>query len=485
MATAAQRIAAWSASLTLEDVPEAVAHAAKLHLLDTLGCGLAAHATGVACEGRRRWPSSAASHTRRSSGSGRRLPAPNAAFANAMLCHGLDFDDTHSDSVSHVTTVTGPSALAAGEQLASPGRDVLAAIVAGNEVVCRIGMAASGEFHRRGFHPTAICGVFGGTAAVARLGGLDAGDDDACPGHRRLVRLGLFAYLADGTPTKPMHPAWAAHGAHVAARLAAHGAVGPQSVLEGKFGLYHAFLGAAEGAIDIDAQLADLGSRWETPRIAYKPYPVCHFMHGSLGAAEVAAAGRLFEPDEIEDVLVTVPEAGVSLVLEPEELKRKPRSEYEGKFSLQYSVASLLVRGHVDVGDFTDEAITDPGVLSVASARPLRDPRLSDLPAGLPRGRRRPPHGRVDARERASVPARWTGDPSRTRTWCASTGRMRLSGFHLTPSPRSRRRFWHSTSATTCVRSCRRSRLARSRPYDGALPRAARDRLRRSRLCRP
>ncbi len=263
---------------------------------------------------------------------------------------------------------------------------MLAAIVAGNEVVCRIGMAASGEFHRRGFHPTAICGVFGGTAAVARLGGLDAETTTRALGIAGSFASGLFAYLADGTPTKPMHPAWAAHGAHVAARLAAHGAVGPQSVLEGKFGLYHAFLGAAEGAIDIDAQLADLGSRWETPRIAYKPYPVCHFMHGSLGAAEVAAAGRLFEPDEIEDVLVTVPEAGVSLVLEPEELKREPRSEYEGKFSLQYSVASLLVRGHVDVGDFTDEAITDPGVLSVASRVRYETPDYPTYPQAFPGG---------------------------------------------------------------------------------------------------
>ncbi len=386
MATAAQRIAAWSASLTLDDVPEAVAHAAKLHVLDTLGCGLAAHATGVAGEGRATMAELGGEPHATVIGLEQRLPGPNAAFANAMLCHGLDFDDTHSDSVSHVTTVTGPSALAAGEQLGSHGRDVLAAIVAGNEVVCRIGMAASGEFHRRGFHPTAICGVFGGTAAVARLGGLDAEATTRALGIAGSFAGGLFAYLADGTPTKPMHPAWAAHGAHVAARLAAHGAAGPQSVLEGKFGLYHAFLGAAEGEIDIDAQLADLGSRWETPRIAYKPYPVCHFMHGSLGAAEAAAAGRLFEPDEIQDVLVTVPEAGVPLVLEPEELKRVPRSEYEGKFSLQYSVASLLVRGHVDVGDFTDEAITDPGVLSVASRVRYETPDYPTYPQAFPGG---------------------------------------------------------------------------------------------------
>jgi 2-methylcitrate dehydratase PrpD len=138
-------------------------------------------------------------------------------------------------------------------------------------------------------------------------------------------------------------------------------------VLEGKFGLYHAFLAAEEGEIDIAGQLADLGTRWETPRIAYKPYPVCHFMHGSLGATAMGADGRTFAADEIDEVVVTVPEAGVSLVLEPAERKRVPRSEYEGKFSLQYSVASLLVRGHVAVGDFTDEAIADPEVLALAA----------------------------------------------------------------------------------------------------------------------
>jgi 2-methylcitrate dehydratase PrpD len=294
------------------------------------------------------------------------LPAANAAFANAMLCHGLDYDDTHSDSVSHVSTVIAPASLAATEQLGAGGRETLVAIVAGNEVVCRVGMAASGAFHARGFHPTAICGIFGAVTSVSRLGRVDPATTTSALGIAGSFAGGLFAYLAEGTPTKPMHPAWAAHGAHLATRLAVHGAAGPASVLEGKFGLYHAFVGAEEGEIDIDGQLSDLGSRWETPRIAYKPYPVCHFMHGSLGAASEGAAGRTFAPDEIDDVLVTVPEAGVSLVLEPAAEKAAPRSEYEGKFSLQYSVASLLVRGHVAVADFTDEAIGDPAVLAVA-----------------------------------------------------------------------------------------------------------------------
>jgi 2-methylcitrate dehydratase PrpD len=365
--TAAQEIARWATTLSLEDVPPGVVEDAKLHVLDTIGCGLAAHAVGVAGEGRATMAEQGGEPQATVIGLDRSLPAANAAFANAMLCHGLDYDDTHSDSVSHVSTVVSPAALAAGEARGSRGADVLAAIVAGNEIVCRVGMAASGEFHRRGFHPTAICGVFGGVTSVARLSGLDAAATASALGIAGSFAGGLFAYLADGTPTKPMHPAWAAHGAHLATRLAQHGAAGPPSVFEGKFGLYHAFLGAEEGEVDLGAQLADLGSRWETPRIAYKPYPVCHFMHGSLGAAAESSGGRTFRPEEVADVLVAVPEAGVSLVLEPEEQKQVPRSEYEGKFSLQYSIAALLVRGHVGVSDFTDEAIADPGVLAVAA----------------------------------------------------------------------------------------------------------------------
>jgi 2-methylcitrate dehydratase PrpD len=366
MSTAAETIAGWSAGLTLDDVPPDVVEHAKLHILDTLGCGLAAHASGIAGEGRATMAELGGEARATVIGLAEQLPAANAAFANAMLCHGLDFDDTHSDSVSHVSTVIAPAALSAGEALGASGRDVLAAAVAGNEIVCRVGMAASGEFHRRGFHPTAICGVFGGVGAVARLTGLDAEATTRALGIAGSFAGGLFAYLADGTPTKPMHPAWAAHGAHLAVGLARHGAAGPRSVFEGKFGLYHAFLAAEEGEVDIAGQLSDLGVRWETRRIAYKPFPVCHFMHGSLGAAAQGAAGRTFAPDEIDDVVVTVPAAGVSLVLEPAEQKVAPRSEYEGKFSLQYSVASMLVRGHVAVGDFTDEAISDPGVLAVA-----------------------------------------------------------------------------------------------------------------------
>jgi 2-methylcitrate dehydratase PrpD len=379
--TAAERFAAWALELDLDDVPPAVVDAAKLHVLDVLGCGLAAHGLGIATEGRSAMAELGGEAEASVIGLDGGLPGANAAFANAMLCHGLDFDDTHSDSVSHVSTVVVPAALAAAEARGSSGREVLTAIVAGNEVVTRVGMATPGAFHERGFHPTAICGIFGAAAAVARLRELSPADAASALGIAGSMASGLFAYLDDATATKPIHPAWAAHGALVATRLAELGAEGPPGVLEGRFGVFHAFVGTR---VDLEPQLADLGERWETPRIAFKPYPACHFIHGSLGATGSLLDG--LDPDEIEDVVVTVPEPGVSLVLEPVASKVAPRTDYEGKFSLQYSTAAMLVHGRVGLATYSPEALSDARVLDLAGKVRYETKEYASYPAAFPGG---------------------------------------------------------------------------------------------------
>jgi 2-methylcitrate dehydratase PrpD len=379
--TAAERFATWALELELEAVPPPVIEAAKLHMLDVVGCGLAAHGLDVATEGRSTMAELGGEPEASVIGLDTRLPAANAAFANAMLCHGLDFDDTHSDSVSHVSTVVVPAALALAEARGASGRELLTVVIAANEIVTRIGMARPGAFHERGFHPTAICGIFGATAAAARLGGLSAGDAASALGIAGSMASGLFAYLDDATATKPVHPAWAAHGALLAARLVAHGAEGPPGVLEGRFGVFHAFL---DTRIDLEPQLADLGERWETPRIAFKPYPACHFIHGSLGATETICDG--VDPGEIDEVVVIVPEAGVSLVLEPAASKVAPRTDYEGKFSLQYSTAAMLVHGRVGLATYTPEALADPRVLDLARKVGYETKEYPSYPAAFPGG---------------------------------------------------------------------------------------------------
>jgi 2-methylcitrate dehydratase PrpD len=382
--TAAETIASFATTITLDDVPADVVEHAKLHILDLVGCGLAGHATGNGVEGRAAMQELGGAAQATVIGLTERLPAANAAFANAMTCHGLDFDDTHSDSGSHISTVIAPASFAAAELYGVSGRETLAAIVAGNEIDCRVGMAEPGALHARGFHPTAICGVFGASAAVARIAGFDAETTTRALGMAGSMASGIFAYLADGTQTKPIHPAWAAHGAHVATRLAYHGAEGPRSVFDAQFGIYHSYLGIEPGASGLIRQLRDLGSRWETPRIAYKPFPICHFTHGAVGAAADAVEGRTFAADEIASVVVSVPEPWVPIVLEPAAEKQAPRSEYEGKFSLQYAVASMLVRGHVGVTDLSDAAFSDPQVLAVAAKVSHEQRTFSTYPEAFP-----------------------------------------------------------------------------------------------------
>lgn len=381
MATAAERLAAWGLGLRYDEIPAEVVEAAKLHFLDTIGCGLAAHALGVATEGRTMMAEQAGTPDATVIGLDRGLPGANAAFANAMLAHGLDFDDTHPGSVSHVSAVVTPAALAAAEVAGATGRDLVTAVVLGNETVCRVGMAAPSEFHKRGFHPTSICGIFGGTLATGRLWGASPEALTSALGIAGSFASGLFAYLDVGTATKPMHPAWAAHGSLFTVRLGQLGAEGPPTVLEGRFGLYDAFLQLKP---DLEQQLGDLGSRWETPRIAYKPYPACHYIHGSLGSTR-SLLGQ-FAVEDIEDILVTLPQAGVALVTEPQDMKRAPRTDYEAKFSLQYSTAAMLVHGQVGVKTYTPEAIGDPKVLAVAAKVRYEVKDYSTYPGSFPGG---------------------------------------------------------------------------------------------------
>jgi 2-methylcitrate dehydratase PrpD len=368
--TAAERLAAWAVGLRDEDVPDEVRAASLDHLLDTVGCALAAAGAGEGLAAAEVMAAAGGAPEATAIACADRLPAPAAALANGMAAHALDFDDTHEASVCHVTTVVGPAALAVAEQVGASGRELVTAVVAGSEVVCRLGMAAPRAFHARGFHPTSVCGVFGATVAAARLLGLDAERTAAALGLAGSFASGVFEYLADGSPTKPLHAGWAAHGGVLAASLARAGARGPRSVLEGRYGLYATHAEAGADPPDLDAQLGDLGARWETPAIAFKPYPACHYLHTAVDAAVDAAAGAPPGFDllaNVAEIAVRVPPTGVALVLEPAAEKVRPRTPYDAKFSLPYSVAHRLLHGRLDVASYSDEAIGDERVAALAS----------------------------------------------------------------------------------------------------------------------
>ena len=386
MSTGTERIARFAVDMRLEHVPPAVLDAARLHVLDTIGCGLAARALRVGGEALDVVAEQGGRPESTAIGHPQRLPAASAALANGMLCHVLDYDDTHTASGMHVGVTIVPAALAATQAAGASGREFAAAVIAGSEAAIRIGMGAPLEFHRRGFHPTSVCGVFGATVAAGRLFGLDAETLTNALGIAGSLASGLFEYLGDGSATKPLHPGWAAQAGIQAARLASRGTTGPSTVLEGRFGVYAAFVGNPQHGLD--RQLADLGARWETPNIAFKPYPVCHFSHASIDAVRSLVEENGLRADDVSAVVATVPADAVAFVLEPAAAKLKPRSPYEAKFSLQFAIAAMLVDGALGVDTFTAKRIADPSLLEVAKKVSYQVRPYATYPAAFPGGAR-------------------------------------------------------------------------------------------------
>jgi 2-methylcitrate dehydratase PrpD len=229
-------------------------------------------------------------------------------------------------------------------------------------VTARVGMLAAPSYMQRGFHPTSVCGIFGAVAAAARVRRLDAATAANAFGIAGSMAGGLFEYLEDGSATKQLHPGWAAHSGLYAVRLAEQGATGPATVLDGRFGVLRAYFGRDAGAVALPPE-----GRWETPEIAFKPYPACHFVHSCVDAAGALARAHGLRADDVAGIDVWAPESGLPLVLEPREAKIVPRTPYDAKFSLQYSVAAMLVHGEVGVATYTPEAIGDERVLAVAA----------------------------------------------------------------------------------------------------------------------
>jgi 2-methylcitrate dehydratase PrpD len=376
--TLAERLAGFAAGLRFEDVPADVAASTRLRTLDVLGLVLAACTydfaaplTAVAGDG---------SGPCTIVGTSRTAAPADAALANGSLAHGLDFDDTHATSITHASAVIVPAALAVAESEGASGRDLITAAVAGYEAITRIGMAAPGAFHARGWHATSVCGTFAAALAAGKLLRLDARQLTHALGLAGSFASGVMEFLADGSAVKRLHAGWAGHGGILAASLAARGVSGPASILEGRFGLYRTFVGSAPATEVFDT----LGRQWETPRVGFKPYPCCHLVHAYIDCALQLRDVSGFDPDAVVSVECHVPEGEVPIVCEPWATKLRPRTTYEAQFSLPFAVASALLDGQVGLATFTEARLRDERLLSLAArVRYVIDP-TSAFPNGFP-----------------------------------------------------------------------------------------------------
>ncbi|HWJ84254.1 MAG TPA: MmgE/PrpD family protein, partial [Cellulomonas sp.] len=358
------KLAAFAAQVGEDGAPAEVRRSAGQRIVDVIGLQLAALQLPTSQAALRFVAQQGGTEQASVVGLAQRVPAAWAAFANGVLAHSLDYDDTHLPSVLHPSASVVPAALAAAELSGASGDAVLDAVAVGIEVTVRVGMAGydrasnNSIYFEHGQHATSICGTIGAAVAAAMLHGFDADRITDAIGVAASMASGVIEANRTGGTVKRMHCGWAAHAGVTAVELVRQGFTGPLTALEGRFGLFQAFL---HGRVDLDVVIEGLGSEWSVPGVFFKPYPANHFTHTAVDAAR-RLRDKGVTPDAVASATLRVASPTVRTIGEPLAVKQAPETGYQAQFSGPYAVAVGLFGGQglgAGLGDYTDELAQD------------------------------------------------------------------------------------------------------------------------------
>lgn len=374
-ATVSEHIADWIADFELSAVPEPAVRGAADTVLETVCLTVAALETDYGQSVRTAFADPGAA-TVWGLPEGR---APEAAAAiNGTCGHGEDFDNTFEGCPVHSGVVIVPALLAAAERHDLGAADTARGILVGIEVMCRLGLVSDKAVHKAGFHPTAVLGTMAAAAGVAAALRLDRRAIRDTLGVAGSLASGIIEYLADGSSTKRLHAGWAAQSGLRAAALGSAGFTGPATVFEGTHGLFHGF--SSPRATDFMPLVQDLGTRWETARLAFKPF-ACGTMTQPYVDCAIELRTRGIAPEDVVRVTCDVGEGTVHRLWEPLELKQRPPTPYAAKFSGPYCVASGWIWGDAGLAQFTEAAVRDPRALTLAAKIGFRVDPQDEYPA--------------------------------------------------------------------------------------------------------
>ena len=307
-------------------------------------------------------------------GSGIKTSVLNAALANATFAHADDYDDM--DSFGHPGCILAPTALALGEQLKLPGRKILEAYAIGFEVGRKL-RAGMGAIERAGYHSSCLLGTMATAAESAKLLGLDI--------DRTRASLGIAASLASGivqnfgTHTKPLHAGHAGRSGILAASLAEKGFTGDPNVLEAPRGFIYVF---GQEQADIRRVAENIGNPLGIAQdgVRIKFWPSGHGSHASLTVLFHLIEKYNIRPEQVNAIEV--------VKSSPREtggyIRNDPQRGDEGRFSMEYQLATALVDRKVDLYSFTDEKLFRPMIQDlIKKVTVVQDPEIAGLPLRL------------------------------------------------------------------------------------------------------
>jgi len=350
------------ASTKYEDIPQDVIELGKKSILDGLGLALAGSRaqTGAIC---REYVEHLGICGGKATiiGSSKKTSPRFAAFVNGVSIHADDFDDTQLSGAKdrvygllvHPTVPVLPALLGLAESRTISGKELMLAYHLGVEVECKIAEAISPRHYQDGFHSTGTCGPFGSAVASAKLLRFEI--------TKILNTLGLVASQSGGlrenfgTMTKPFQAGHAAESGLASAELVALGWTAAEQILEAERGFFHAF----GGSFDPGAIMDRLGKPWTfaSPGISLKPYP-----SGSLSHPAMTELARLIEVHKVQAADVEKFDVGANHQMTTTLLHHRPKTGLEAKFSMEFCMAILLLRGKAGLSEFSDQVVQEPDV---------------------------------------------------------------------------------------------------------------------------
>jgi 2-methylcitrate dehydratase PrpD len=362
-------LADFLSELTFNQLPAEAVETAKLCILDAVGVALSSRTRPWAQTTAQVVAESGSSDVSSIWGQSVGGSPEEAALVNGTAVHGIEMDDRMPRGRVHPGCYTIPPAIALGEKLACPGRDVLLGIVAGYELGIRVGLAVR---FIPGFAQSGHKGVWSSVAASAKVLGLDAQQTADAYGIAGSMASGLYEFTQDprGTMVKRLHGGLGARSGVLAAALAQQRLTGPNSILEGKYGYLHVLsVGSQEPRIG--ELTAGLGERFRILDREIKPYAAWGGGHLAIDAVHQLVSKNPVDVNRIATVRV----AGSRSLVVGHELRR-PESVMAAQYSLAFLTAVSLCRGA--------DTLIDPGTIWVDST--LSDPQLLELAARVELG---------------------------------------------------------------------------------------------------
>jgi len=345
----------YAVNLRYDELSEEVREKTKMHLLDTVGNMLAARVL--------RWSKITIEVVKKTGGNAQatlmgvkgKYPVVMAALANGTMAHGVDADDSGArPSWAHPGSCIIPAAYAAAEAEKSTGEQLIAALVAGYEVNCRIDSAVYPGLRNRGFHATGVVGTFGAAVAAGKLMGLNEEQMVNALGLAGIQAAGLEEWLTSGDMSKRLHAGKAAMNGVLAAMLAREGYTGPSTVFEGKYGFLNTH---AEGYAT--ARLTEkLGTEYKIMACKFKPYACCHELCPPISMALEIQKKHGVKPEDIVKIRI-----GLNHVT-AENQRKVAETPLHAQNHAAVAVAIALVKGHAFMNEFFED-YRDPEVIKL------------------------------------------------------------------------------------------------------------------------